>query len=133
MTFWRNGPQWVFNILKCHTICLKFWDSGVCVTASYLIICIYFFSKRKQKLNLLMPPLCLLSSICLCQVQYVPFALPFSNYLPNFEIISETIEKKNLSYILKLNNEAVYSMGIFRMLLFSCLCNVCNLYWLLLA
>ena len=129
MTFWRNRPQCIFNILKCHISCLELWDvGGVCNCLSFNKLSLFFFSKENLKLNLLLPFPCLLSSLCLCHAQYMLSALPLSSYLPDFEIISETMEgKKNLSCVSELNNEAVYSIGILRMFLFSPLYNIYNL------
>lgn len=118
MTVWRNSPWCIFNSLKCHSSCLELLHvRGMCICRSFNKL-LFFFSKMNLELNLFLPFLCLLSSVSSCHVQYMHSALLFSNYLPNFEIISETMEKNRI-YVFKLNNESVYSIGIFRMLLFS--------------
>ena len=44
MTFWRNSPRCIFNILKCRISCLELWDvGGVCNCLSFNKLSLFFF------------------------------------------------------------------------------------------
>lgn len=89
----EEEPNAYLNILMPIS-CLELGDvGGVCNCLSFNKLSL-FFSKKNLKLNLFLPFCCLLISMFPCHVQYVLSALPLSDYLPDFEIVSETVDKK---------------------------------------